>query len=638
MKTIRSNSHPFMSVYLSPGTTTRLVYSKLSLVVNWLAQPHRSEGRRGTPGSRWSQKFIEATRKDLETLESVQQQTSYTIVRLHEPIENLFKDGHWVGELPGSSLGESHKVVFISKTPVARGGYGEVYKGVREGKLVAAKLMMAITREKDKYLDRLAREFLSIRSLSHPHILHFVGIALHGANTQCYLISEWAEGGNATQFVIGKPFERRLRVISEALTGLSYLHSNDVIHGDLKGANILIDAEGKVRLGDFGLTTVVKRSAPDFPIPLYADTSGLVGSADEVGDVLGFYPDTEVDDVIESNHYDARNSCNSSEISKSDSVIQEMTILAQGTRGWSAPEASRTNQTRVPALDIYSFGVTIFELMTGQRSFMNQRPPHNANGEPFGSALWDLIERCTSQDPDNRASIHEIHIRIDDSWMEYLRYRSPCHSAGDALRTSLLISHMLRKCQTVIIDDTQVNGITNKLMELSEYWYSSITRPFATRSGPDDESINIPSYTSQGLRMLTKPLTLSEIHCLRFIRITISQSEPEDDRDTGACDFSSDFTELSSSTEIYLLRGAGTISEWRHELMDYEDIATMLDLSEVRGFGDIKLVLNIPAPKHAYLKAGDRFYLNVPSRDCDMWGVEIEMIFGLPNIEFDHWR
>ncbi|KIO15790.1 hypothetical protein M407DRAFT_44782, partial [Tulasnella calospora MUT 4182] len=87
--------------------------------------------------------------------------------------------------------------------------------------------------------------------LKHPRILQFLGIQRIGE--EIYLVSAFAENGSLPGFLKRRPEVDRGRLVIEVAEGLAYLHQCGIIHGDLKGNNILISGREHALLCDFGL-------------------------------------------------------------------------------------------------------------------------------------------------------------------------------------------------------------------------------------------------------------------------------------------------------------------------------------------------------------------------------------------------
>ncbi|KAM9270547.1 LOW QUALITY PROTEIN: mitogen-activated protein kinase kinase kinase kinase 1 [Cariama cristata] len=137
------------------------------------------------------------------------------------------------------------------------GTYGEVYKARSKatGELAAIKV---VKMEADDDRATLQQEILMVRSCQHPNI-----IAYFGSYSWCnklWICMELCGGGSLQDIyhVTGPLSEPQIAyVCRETLEGLSYLHSQGKIHRDIKGANILINDSGEVKLADFGIAAQI---------------------------------------------------------------------------------------------------------------------------------------------------------------------------------------------------------------------------------------------------------------------------------------------------------------------------------------------------------------------------------------------
>ncbi|KAJ7904729.1 kinase-like domain-containing protein [Mycena olivaceomarginata] len=93
--------------------------------------------------------------------------------------------------------------------------------------------------------------------LDDIRVAKFYGVAVVGGRPA--LILEWCSQGTATDYLEGKSLDERLRVILSLATGLAYVHSRNVVHGDLKGSNVLINNNGYAVLSDFGLSRALEQ-------------------------------------------------------------------------------------------------------------------------------------------------------------------------------------------------------------------------------------------------------------------------------------------------------------------------------------------------------------------------------------------
>ena len=121
------------------------------------------------------------------------------------------------------------------------------------GSLMAAKELLFSEGDAEE-IEMIRGEINLLRSLSHENIVAYLGTECAPNNT-LYIFTEWVPGGNLQQLQkkFGTLSETVVRkYTAQILTGLNYLHENHVIHRDIKGANILVDDRGTIKLTDFG--------------------------------------------------------------------------------------------------------------------------------------------------------------------------------------------------------------------------------------------------------------------------------------------------------------------------------------------------------------------------------------------------
>ncbi|KAG6916779.1 hypothetical protein DXG01_005361 [Tephrocybe rancida] len=94
--------------------------------------------------------------------------------------------------------------------------------------------------------------------LSDPNVLAIYGLYLD--KTRVSIVSPWMENEEIRTYLEKTPNAPRVRLAADVGSGLMYLHDNDIIHGDLKSPNVLIDGTGRARLADFGISSVLDAS------------------------------------------------------------------------------------------------------------------------------------------------------------------------------------------------------------------------------------------------------------------------------------------------------------------------------------------------------------------------------------------
>ncbi|KAF8716612.1 hypothetical protein AX14_012280 [Amanita brunnescens Koide BX004] len=145
----------------------------------------------------------------------------------------------------------------IEKDPqaVAVGGFGRVFKGKYSGQLVALKMLYHSRRPGDSIDKSLYTEALAWKSLSHRFILPLLGIYEEGP--QLFLVSPFMTNGVLRDWRkdhVPVRIDEVRRLLLEVAEGVQYIHSEGIIHGDLHGGNVLLDAEFHCQITDFGST------------------------------------------------------------------------------------------------------------------------------------------------------------------------------------------------------------------------------------------------------------------------------------------------------------------------------------------------------------------------------------------------
>jgi hypothetical protein len=249
---------------------------------------------------------------------------------------------------------------------IGAGGMGEVYKArdTRLNRNVAVKILPASLAGETDRLRRFTLEAQSASSLNHPNILAIYDIGTHEGSL--YIVSELLEGETLGgrlkngKLGVGKSVDYARQIAN----GLAAAHAKDITHRDIKPENIFITGDGQAKILDFGLAKM-KADVPD--------ENGITGTATatEAGVVMG-------------------------------------------TVGYMAPEQVR-GQAADARADIFSFGVVLFEMLSGRRAFqrdtaaetmaaiLKEDPPEISTPEsPLPPALERLVRHCLEKSPEER--------------------------------------------------------------------------------------------------------------------------------------------------------------------------------------------------------------------------------------------
>lgn len=150
---------------------------------------------------------------------------------------------------------------WVQGSKIGAGSFGTVYLGVNPmtGELMAVK-QVPVSVEKttgtgNKLAETLNHEVSLLKQLNHENIVQYFGLSSEDGYINIFL--EYVPGGSVSSLLkLCGSFEEPLvrNFIRQVLVGLSYLHGKDIIHRDIKGANILVDIKGVVKISDFGVS------------------------------------------------------------------------------------------------------------------------------------------------------------------------------------------------------------------------------------------------------------------------------------------------------------------------------------------------------------------------------------------------
>ena len=228
----------------------------------------------------------------------------------------------------GTTIDERYRVV----GRIGHGGMAEVYEAndIISRKAVAIKFILEDVMKNPVNLKRFTNEATIMASLNHPNI---VRVYNHGTyEGRPYIVSEYVKGQtlkDVLDFRSSLPVSEALSIMLQLTSALQYAHDHNIIHRDIKPQNIFLMQDGTIKLGDFGI----------------AEAEGL-----------DIHNPTETREIVGSVHY----------------------IAPEIAKGKPA-----SNQT-----DIYSAGVTFFELITGHVPF--------AQGDAVAIAIAHIKDKFPS--------------------------------------------------------------------------------------------------------------------------------------------------------------------------------------------------------------------------------------------------
>ncbi|NMC20628.1 MAG: serine/threonine protein kinase, partial [Thermogutta sp.] len=182
-----------------------------------------------------------------------------------------------------SELLRGRRDFFLGKYRLLRllghGGMGEVYlaEHVTMHRRAAIKLISPRISRNPQAVEQFLTEARSIAALDHPNIVHAYNVDTFG--DQYYLVMEYVEGESLQELVNAHgplPIPEAADVIRQCAEGLSHVHERGILHCDIKPANLLINAQGVVKILDLGMARLIQgeRAAGSQP------QDGLLGSVD----------------------------------------------------------------------------------------------------------------------------------------------------------------------------------------------------------------------------------------------------------------------------------------------------------------------------------------------------------------------
>jgi mitogen-activated protein kinase kinase kinase len=153
---------------------------------------------------------------------------------------------------------------------IGQGSFGTVFLALHAvtAELMAVKQVElpsgssnSVDAKRNQMIEALKHEITLLRDLRHPNIVQYLGSNSDEEHLNIFL--EYVAGGSVASMLVNYgslPEGLISNFVRQILAGLSYLHSEDIIHRDIKGANILVDNKGTVKISDFGISKRVEAS------------------------------------------------------------------------------------------------------------------------------------------------------------------------------------------------------------------------------------------------------------------------------------------------------------------------------------------------------------------------------------------
>lgn len=251
----------------------------------------------------------------------------------------------------GQLLSERYKVL-----KYLGGGMSSVYmaEDIILNRDVVVKMIKVDVHNKDKSRQRFQREVESTIQLSHPNIVNVLDV--DETDEYQLLVTEMVDGPTLKQYIEDNhelSIDEAVELSVQILKGIEHAHERGIIHRDIKPQNILLDSEKKVRITDFGIAKALSETR-------MTETNQVMGSVQYI-----------------------------------------------------SPEQAKGQKTD-ERTDIYSFGIVLFELLTGQVPFSGETPvsvalkqisedlPDIDGFREVPQGLKNILFRCTEKNPDDR--------------------------------------------------------------------------------------------------------------------------------------------------------------------------------------------------------------------------------------------
>ncbi|OCH95257.1 kinase-like protein [Obba rivulosa] len=288
-------------------------------------------------------------------------------------VERGLAELHHLTGIPPTLPRLDGQVKKLERIPRFTGSHSQIWLGRWLNTEVALKAMQSIALS-EKGLKRFEHEIEVWHQLQHPNVLPLYGIVAD-IDYRDYIVAPWQENGNLYEYSVRNPDADRTCLLLEAAKGLEYLHQKEVVHGNVRCANILVNAQGKACICDFGMAKAIE-------------------------------------DITEN--------------------PASATLTKAGSARWLAPELIENEEVTSPtqATDIYSFAMAMLECYTLQVPFANLKRdahvirdiigkkvkparPRTADAQRWiTDGIWSVMQDCWQYDPKTRPSMSDVVRRI----------------------------------------------------------------------------------------------------------------------------------------------------------------------------------------------------------------------------------
>lgn len=311
---------------------------------------------------------------------------------------------------------------FKNLQEIGRGFFGKVYKA-ESSKTHSIYAIKEMCNENNKYIKR---EIQIMKTITNPYVVKLYDC--FEDNNKIYIIMEYIPNGTLESFIKNNKGnflsqEIVMHIFYQILGGLNYLHSNDIIHRDIKPDNILFNENGDIKISDFGLSALIRNK-------------NLINN--------------------NSNELDSSLFFNSSFIGPLDFI---------------SPEVFKHQEYNLKS-DIYSLGLTMFNLMTFDFFFSKENDSYDPikerkrsnvqiDNKIYSDELIELINNMLKEEPNERPTANEALLILEKIIINFYQQK-----------TRNEIKNLLKTCKK---NNKKVESYSSKIKKSVEYEINSST-------------------------------------------------------------------------------------------------------------------------------------------------------------------
>ncbi len=235
------------------------------------------------------------------------------------------------------------------------GGMGTVYLATQKSldRKVALKILADHFNQDPVFVKRFEREASALANLSHPNIVVIYDKGIHipdGSQTsrRCYIVMEYVDGMSLREVIQQRTLtpEKTLKIVPYLCEAFDYAHAQGVVHRDIKPENLLFTRTGQIKISDFGLARLMHGTSAPSTSPI------------------------------------------------------TYTGIIMGTKDYMAPEARTPLKRSDHRADVYSLGVVLYEMLTGELPVGKFPPP--SQKAPVDPRLDAIVMKALESDPEAR--------------------------------------------------------------------------------------------------------------------------------------------------------------------------------------------------------------------------------------------